>query len=288
MKLKESFHPYAASTILLWSFAYVGTSLALEGYQPFTLGFLRYVIASAVMLLYVIVKKIKPPDIKDWKWIILAGACAYSFYMIFFNIGTGMVGSATSSIVIATTPIITALIAQKAYKQTLSAMQWAAAGVQLCGIVLLMLSRSGAKLDVSQGVLWLLGAAVVLSIYNVLQTKLTRTYTPSQVTAYSIFAGTILLAVFSGGSIQQIKSAPALATICLIVLGVLSSAVAYVLWAVAFSKAEKTASVSNYMFATPLAATVLAFVIAGEIPQITTIIAGCIVLAGMFVFFKAK
>ena len=199
MKFKESFHPYAMATILLWSFAYVGTTLALESYEPLTLGFLRYVVASVVMLVYVLINRIKPPMLKDWIWIAVAGCCAYTLYTVFFNIGTGIVGSSTSSIVIATTPIITALIAQIVYGQKLRALQWIAAVVQLCGIALLMLSRSGAYLNVSEGVLWLLIAAAVLSVYNVLQTKLTKSYTPTQVTAYSIFAGTIFLPLFPAG-----------------------------------------------------------------------------------------
>ena len=287
MKFKESFHPYAMATILLWSFAYVGTTLALESYEPLTLGFLRYVVASVVMLVYVLINRIKPPRLKDWIWIAVAGGCAYTLYTVFFNIGTGIVGSSTSSIVIATTPIITALIAQIVYGQKLRALQWIAAVVQLCGIALFMLSRSGAYLNVSEGVLWLLIAAAVLSVYNVLQTKLTKSYTPTQVTAYSIFAGTIFLTAFSGGSLEQIRNASLSSNICLVILGVFSSAVAYVFWAKAFSKAKKTASVSNYMFVTPLIATLLAYVIAGEEPHLATVAGGAIVLAGMLLFFRA-
>lgn len=287
MNFKNSFHPYAMVTILLWSFAYVGTTLALESYEPLTLGFLRYVVASITMLIYVIVNRIKPPKLKDWIWIAVAGGCAYTLYTAFFNVGTGMVGSSTSSIVIATTPIITALIAQIAYGQKLRALQWAAAAVQLCGIALLMLSRSGARFNVSEGVLWLLMAAAVLSVYNVLQTKLTKIYTPTQVTAYSIFAGTIFLAFFSGGSLEQIKNASFSSNVCLVILGIFSSAVAYVFWSKAFSKASKTASVSNYMFVTPLLATLLAYVIAGEQPRLATIAGGIIVLLGMLLFFRA-
>ena len=91
MKFKESFHPYAMATILLWSFAYVGTTLALESYEPLTLGFLRYVVASVVMLVYVLINRIKPPRLKDWIWIAVAGGCAYTLNSVFFKIGTRLV-----------------------------------------------------------------------------------------------------------------------------------------------------------------------------------------------------
>ncbi|MGI5935748.1 MAG: hypothetical protein ACOX7I_02935 [Oscillospiraceae bacterium] len=46
MNFKDSFHPYAAVTILFWSLAYVLTRLALNYFSPFSLGFLRYLLAS--------------------------------------------------------------------------------------------------------------------------------------------------------------------------------------------------------------------------------------------------
>lgn len=41
------------------------------------------------------------------------------------------------------------------------------------------------------------------------------------------------------------------------------------------------------MFVTPLIATLLAYVIAGEEPHLATVAGGAIVLAGMLLFFRA-
>ena len=50
MKWKDSFHPYAAITIVFWSLAYVFTRLALQVFSTFSLGFLRYLIASVALI----------------------------------------------------------------------------------------------------------------------------------------------------------------------------------------------------------------------------------------------
>ena len=71
-------------------------------------------------------------------------------------------------------------------------------------------------------------------------------------------------------------------------LGVFSSAVAYVSWAKAFSIAPNTSSVSNYMFVTPFLATLLGFFISGELPTGRTLLGGAIILSGMFFFQRLR
>ena len=65
MKWKDSFHPYAAVTIVFWSLAYVFTRLALQVFSTFSLGFLRYLIASAALIVISLVTKMKPPRPRD-------------------------------------------------------------------------------------------------------------------------------------------------------------------------------------------------------------------------------
>jgi drug/metabolite transporter (DMT)-like permease len=106
-------------------------------------------------------------------------------------------------------------------------------------------------LSINAGLLWLLLAALLLSAYNLLQRKLTRTYTALQASTYSIFFGTLLLAVFAPRAFREASQAPAAGFVCLAVMGICSSAVSYVAWSKAFAKAAKTSQVSNYMFITP-------------------------------------
>jgi drug/metabolite transporter (DMT)-like permease len=173
------------------------------------------------------------------------------------------VTAATGSVVIATVPVITALFARFVYKETLKNFQWIAILVEFAGVTVLTLMNSTFSLNT--GLLWLLLAALALSIYNLLQRKLTRQYTALQASTYSILFGTCLLAVFAPASLREIGDAPAIQYLYLAVLGIGSSAIAYVSWAKAFSKAQKTSQVSNYMFVTPFLTSILGFLLAGEI-----------------------
>lgn len=282
MKGKNDFHIYAMVTIIFWSLAYVLTRLTLQHFTAFSLGFLRYFIASGTLIIVAIVTKIKLPQKEDWPWFALAGALGFFVYMITFNQGQKLVTASTGSIVISTVPVLTALIAWAVAKENISGRQWLAIVIEFAGVAVLTLMNG--RLSINRGVFWLFSAAFALSIYNLLQRKLTKKYTALQTSAFSIFFGTILLMLFAPAAVKEASTAPAVQWVYLVILGVCSSAIAYVAWAKAMAKAEQTSQVSNYMFFTPFFTSFFGFVIAGEIPEPSALAGGGIILLGLFIF----
>lgn len=282
MKIRDSFHPYAMTTILFWSLAYVLTRLVLRDYSALSLGFLRYLFASLAMLLLMRATHGRRPRRADVKWFLLAGAVGFFIYMIAFNKGCETVTAATSSVVIAVVPVLTALMARFVYGERLRAHQWAAVAVEFSGVLILTL-MDGA-FSVNRGLFWLILAAFALSAYNLLQRRLTRAYSGPEASAYAIFAGTILLAAFLPKSVGEMRAAPPIDLLYVAVLGVFSSAVAYAAWAQAFKKAEKASSVSNYMFITPLLTSLMGYAFLGEGLDAPTILGGGVILAGVLLF----
>lgn len=282
MKLKNNFHIYAMITIIFWSLAYVLTRLSLQYFTPFSLGFLRYFVASCTLIIVWVVTRMKLPQRKDLPYFILAGALGFFFYMIAFNLGQKTVTASTGSIVIATVPLLTAFIARFVYREKMSLVQWLALIIEFAGVAVLTLMNGILSFNI--GLVWLFLAALALSLYNLLQRRLTKKYTALQTSAFSIFFGTILLAVFLPVSVRQITYAPPIQWVYLVILGVFSSAIAYVSWSKAFAKAEKTSQVSNYMFVTPFLTSLFGFLMADEIPELSTLVGGGIILFGVFVF----
>lgn len=282
MKFKNSFHPCASLTILFWSLAYVLTRLTLKYFTAFPLGFLRYFVASCALVAIILTVKIKAPKAGDLKWFALSGFFGFFLYMIAFNKGCQTVSAAAASVIIATVPVITALLARCFYGEKLRVYQWAATAVEFGGVVILTVLNHAFSLNA--GLLWLLLAAVSLGVYNLLQRRLTKTYSGLQSAAYSIFAGTVMLCVFAPQAVGEVRGAPAVQIVYIVILGLFSSALAYVTWAEAFRRAEKTSSVSNYMFITPFLTALLGFLLAGERPDIATIAGGAVILAGVAMY----
>ena len=282
MRFKDSHHPWAMATILFWSLAYVLTRLSLQHFTAFPLGFLRYLAASVTLIAVLLYKKTALPAKADWKFFALGGAIGFFFYMLAFNKGCETVTSATGSVVLATVPVLTALMARILHGERLARYQWAAMAVEFLGVALLTLT--GGAFSVNAGLIYLLGAVVLLSAFNLLQRRLTRTYSGLQASAYSMLAGTAMLAVFAPQAAGEALTATPLQLLIVAALGVFSSAVAYVAWANAFARAEKASSVSNYMFVTPLLATILGFLLMNEVPDRGTVLGGSVILAGLLLF----
>lgn len=282
MKLKDSFHPYALTTILCWSSAYVFTRLTLQYFSAFSLGFLRYLIASALLAIIAFATKMKMPAKKDLPLFAAGGCFGFFLYMITYNTGQAAVPASTASFVIATTPVITALFARFIFKEKLAPYKWAAIVFELAGVAALTLLGNG--FAINTGLLWLFAAALVTSIYNLLQKKLTRSYSALQVSTYCIFFGTLMLAIFAPSAMREVKAAPPIQCLYVLILAITASAIAYVSWAVAFAKANQISQVSNYMFIMPILTSIFGFIFLKEVPDIATIIGGSVILIGVYIF----
>jgi len=280
--LNRRSHFYAICTIVLWASAYVFTKVALNYYTVFSLGFLRYFVAAIVLIIAASIQKIGLPDLKDIPKFILSGLLGFTLYMITFNIGSKTLSSTTSSIIISTVPIITALIATVSLKERLKALSWIAILIEFSGILVLTLWNG--IFSINTGVLWMLAAALLLSGYNITQRQYTKKYTAFQSTTYSIIAGAVFLSIFSPEAISQIIQAPLDQVLVVIYLGIFPSAIAYICWSKALSIAEKTSDVSNYMFVTPLLSMILDYIVILEVPDIATCVGGSIILIGLLIF----
>ena len=77
--------------------------------------------------------------------------------------------------------------------------------------------------------------------------------------------------------------------ITLLVLGAVCSGIAYFLWSLAMSYATYTSEVANYSFTTPFVASILAAIMMGEVPDISTIVGGLVIIVSILVFsFRGK
>lgn len=279
---KQNYQIYALITIFFWSMAFIFTRMTLPYFSASSLGFLRYLIASAALIVIVLVTKMKPPQLKDCPLFLLSGAIGFFLYMITFNQGLVSVPAATASVVNATVPAVTALIAGVVYKEKIRKVQWIAILIELVGVAVLTVMSGG--LSTGKGLLWMFGAALSLSTYNILQRKLTQTYTALQASTFSIFFGTLLLAIFAPTAMRELAAAPPIQYAYVAFLGIFPSAIAYVSWSVAFAKAERTSQVSNFMVLMLFFTSILGILILGEALNPATLCGGGITLAGVLLF----
>ncbi len=271
-------------TVFLWSSAFPLTKVATEYIDPNQLGLLRCTIASVILLIIGKVCNIKlPKKAIHIPLFFLSGGLGFSMYMITFNTGMLTLSSAMGSLIIATTPVLTAIGATFLYKEKIKPIGWVAIASAFAGVAVLLLW--GGNVSYSTGIWWTCAAAFVFCCYNLLNRKLlSMGYNAVECVTWSMTCGAILLLPFAGEAIVQASNATLPAIAVVIYLGSMPSATAYLLWSKAFSMANKTSDVTNYQFLTPLISTLLGLMILGEIPGISTLVGGAIIVISIVVF----
>ena len=275
-------HFYALSTVFLWSSAYVFTKIALEHFTVASLGFLRSSIAALVLAGVMVLKKTPRPRAADLPWFLLSGATGLALYLLAFNKGSALLNPTTACLIISTAPIITAFIARICFGEILTAAGWWAMLSAFGGVALLMLEEG--SVSYSRGVFWMLLAAILISLYNIIQRKLAAGHDSLTITAYSFLAATALLGWGAAEAAQECREASAGYMAVAVFLGVFPSALAYLLWSKALAAASETSAVASYMYLTPLLALLLEYLILGETPGAGTFIGGAVILASLVLF----
>ena len=274
----------AFCTVLIWAPAFPLTKVVENDFSPEALGLIRCTVASVTLLVLGMFTHIKKPRSgKAVLWLLLSGLLGFGLYIIIFTIGISTLTSATSSLIMASTPIMTAVVASRLYHDKISPRGWLCILMAFVGVVVLLLWDG--VLSINVGILWTLGAAVSFCFYNMINRHLSsQGHTAVEIVTYSMMAGALMLMIFLPGTVNQLAAADGTALAVAIYLGLGPSAAAYLLWAKASEYAERTNEVTNYMFITPLLATVLGFIILGEIPSLGTLIGGAIIIGSVILF----
>ncbi len=268
-----------AFTLVVWASAFAGIRAGLRSYSPANLAALRFLIASAVLAVYAVIAHFRRPKLRDIPGLILSGAIGISFYNLALNYGETGVTAGSASLLIASTPIWTALAARFWLLEKLNLIGWIGVFVSFGGVALIA-SGEGEGIRLSKQALIILAAAVTSAIYMILQKHYLGTYSALEFTAYSIWAGTLLMLPFTSGFLHGVNVAQTSATIAVIYLGIFPGALAYVAWAYVLSHgaAGRTATL---LYVIPVLAIGIAWIWLREVPRPISLVGGAIALAGV-------
>jgi len=223
-----------AFTLVVWASAFAGIRAGLHAYSPANLAILRFLVASLVLAIYAGIAHFRRPKLRDIPGLVLTGAIGITFYNLALNYGETRVTAGAASLLIASTPIWTALAARFWLHEKLTAIGWCGVFVSFAGVALIA-SGEGEGIRLSPQALIILAAAVTSALYMILQKHYLGRYSALEFTAYSIWFGTALMLPFGNGLMHTLRAAPASATLAAIYLGIFPGALAYVAWAYVLS-----------------------------------------------------
>ncbi len=268
-----------AVTLVLWSSAFAGIQAGLEAFPPGQLALFRFLSASTLMAVVAIARRTRLPALRDLPLILLLGFFGVAAYHTSLNYAELRVSAGAAGILIASSPVFTALLAAVFLRERLAVWGWLGIALSFCGSALVALGEGGG-FDLEPYALLVLASALSGSIYFVMLKPLLQRYTALELSTYAIWAGTAMLLVFLPGLPRSLASAPTGALLAVVYLGVLPGGVAYITWAIALLRTPASV-LASFQYLIPVLAVLIAWIWRHESPTIMALAGGAVSLLGI-------
>ncbi len=263
---------------LIWGSTYLGLRLGLEGFPPFLLNGFRFLVAGALMVLFLRWRgRLRATPTQVWN-----SARAGALMLVG---GVGLVtlaehhgvGSAVAATAVAIIPVWAALIAG-AYGNWPRRTEWVGLAVGLAGV--LILAAEGDFRSSPSGMLMVVVAPMIWAFGSVWSTKLEL---PEPMTSASIqlsTAGVVMTVVGLAIGERVVSPVPAVAWGAFVYLAIFGSLVAFTAY-VYLIHTVRPSLATSYAYVNPVVAVALGLTLGGETITGAIFIALPLILAGV-------
>ena len=226
--------------MIIWGLSFIWSSQTYKSLNPTATIFLRLVIAtvffSAILFSFRLNEKIRREHLK-----LFAVAALFEPFLYFIFEGYGLIYTSPiiSSAIIAMIPLVTPIAAAIFLKERLSAMNIVGLIVSFTGVIVMLLNKDMEFSASPLGIMFLFLTVLVAVGYSIALIKLTHLYKPMTVTWMQNIIGMIyfiplvfIMEKFMPSDFGNVRAY----IVPLVCLGIFCSAIAYALWAYAYSK----------------------------------------------------
>ncbi|WP_372425047.1 DMT family transporter [Salinarimonas chemoclinalis] len=269
-------------TVFLWGSVFPAIRLAMEAFDPAQMAVARYATTSLVLVAAAFVWRPRlPRGATDVALLVALGFFGVFGYALALNIGELTLSASAASLVYNATPVFTAILALAFLGERMGRRGWAGIGLACVGVTVI-------ATNASEGVRFTAGAWFVLlatffqAIAFVLTKRLlARGWGPFELTAYSIWIGTLLLLPFGheGASLMLSGTVPLPSLLAVLYLATLPGLAAYVLWSWAL-RSVPAGRAAGLLYLLPVVATALEVLYWGILPGYGVLLGGMVTIAG--------
>lgn len=285
-------HIAGVIAMIIWGLSFIWSTQVYESLNPTATIFLRLVVATifftAILFVFRLNEKI---DRKHLKLFALAAMFEPFLYFIFEGYGLKNTSPIIGSAIIAMIPLVTPIAASIFLKERLSAMNIIGLIVSFLGVMVMLINKDLKFVASPKGVIFLFCAVLVAVGYSIALAKLTKLYKPLTITWMQNIIGMIyflpmmiVMEQFEASTFANVGDY----IVPLLCLGVFCSAIAYSLWAFAFSRlgASRANVYSNLI---PVFTAIFSFILGIEqLSESTNKVVGIVIVVVGLVFAQLK
>jgi drug/metabolite transporter (DMT)-like permease len=270
--------------VVIWGVNFPIAKAALGEMSPLAFNALRFPLAALVVLIALMGRGIVWPARGDRLRVLALGILANVIYQNFFIFGLAETRAGTASVLLAGTPIITALLSAAVGHERLGPRTWFGVVCTFIGIALVVLLGGTAESGHSSilGEILMIGASLSWAGYTVASRPIIARYGSVQFTAWALWVGTVGLCVIGASDVARLDfgAVSTGAWIGVLYAGAISIGLAYLIWSYGVSQIgnTRTATYSNLV---PVVALLAAWVQLGEVPTIGQVIGAAVILGGI-------
>ncbi|HFJ5275518.1 TPA: DMT family transporter [Staphylococcus aureus] len=279
-KLRDTTFLSYLFTIILWGSAFPMIKIALNDFSAESLSAFRLILATIILLPFVIIKKLPTPELRDIPVIFILGFCGFVIYHTALNFGETLISAGISGILVSTTPIFSSALAYIFLKEHFSKWNWLSSLVAFIGISIISISKDDYTTINVLGVFIILLASFSESLYFTFQKKYIEKYGFIAFTLYTIMASSPFMLIFIPEIINDIHGTTFTSIVSVLYLAIFPTIIPYVLLAyIVKSVGVSDATMSLYL--TPIVSLLLSYLLLDELPTTLAIIGGIITLLGV-------
>jgi drug/metabolite transporter (DMT)-like permease len=273
-----------AGALALWASAFAAIRVALTGFSPAGLGLVRFAVASAMLGVLAIIRSPRRPPTGD---VVRIGAAALLLFVIYnlgLNYGERHINAGTASLLIATAPLFTALIARGFLGERLHFAGWGGVIIGFLGCALIAVT-SGGGLEFGLSALAVLAAAAAEAAGFVVQKPILARYSAVEFMACAVWAATAMMLPAAPAAVYDLREASPQALAAAAYLGIVPTVLAYTLWAIALKRLSP-ARAASFLYLLPAVAIAIAWAWLNEVPSLLALTGGGLALTGVAITNK--
>ena len=268
-------------TVTAWASAFVGIRAAGETLSPGALALGRLLVSSAVLGAVALARREPLPHRRDLVAIAVYGVLWLGFYSVTLNAAEQRVDAGTAAMLVATGPVLIALLAGLFLREGFPPALFAGCSVAVGGTVLIAVATSQTGTRAGVGAALCVAAALAWAIAVIVQKPVLARVSPFQVTWLGCAAATVACLPFAPTLAIESASAGASAIGLTIYLGVVPTALGFAAWTFALRRTS-AGRMGSLTYLVPPIAIVLGWVVLGEAPPWLAAVGGAVCLAGVY------